>query len=83
MSVCKWGEMTDGSIFDAKIWPRLAAAAVNARKHTLLPVHIVYIEASQQQKRLFCAIDSAFQSHYIYIHIEYIHIYSYRIYSYI
>eukprot|EP01051_Picozoa_sp_SAG22_P022921 SAG22_NODE_5696_length_970_cov_1.074627_1_plen_114_part_00 len=25
--VCKWGEMTDGSIFDAKIWPRLAAAA--------------------------------------------------------
>ena len=51
MSVCKWGEMTDGSIFDAKIWPRLAAAAVNARKHTL-PVHIVYIEASQQRKRL-------------------------------
>jgi hexosaminidase len=25
--VCKWGESTDGSIFDAKIWPRLAAAA--------------------------------------------------------
>ena len=25
--ICKWGEMTDGSIFDAKIWPRLAAAA--------------------------------------------------------
>ena len=25
--MCKWGELTDGSIFDAKIWPRLAAAA--------------------------------------------------------
>ena len=25
--VCKWGETTDGSVFDAKVWPRLAAAA--------------------------------------------------------
>jgi hexosaminidase len=25
--VCKWGETTDFSVFDAKVWPRLAAAA--------------------------------------------------------
>ena len=25
--LCKWGESTDASVFDGKVWPRLAAAA--------------------------------------------------------